>query len=136
MLVSRQESILVVEDNDDSREFVSEFLTANGFLVKGAANGKVALEEIERSGGRLALILLDLSMPVMDGWTFLRHRQQDARLNEIPVVVMTGEGFPMVPDVGAVLIKPLDLGALLLLIKRLVLKHIASPSASRFSSEL
>jgi CheY-like chemotaxis protein len=61
---------------------------------------------------------LDLSIPVLDGWTFPRYRKQDARLGEIPVVVMTGENFRMVPDVEAVLSKPLDLDALLVLINR------------------
>ncbi|MEO8075298.1 MAG: response regulator [Acidobacteriota bacterium] len=66
-------TIFIVEDDLDTREMLEHFLRMEGFQVETAANGKVALERLN-GGTRASVILLDLMMPVMDGWQF-RHEQ-------------------------------------------------------------
>jgi two-component system response regulator CpxR len=65
---SRRNPILVVEDNADLRESITEILAPNGFLASGAENGEAALNKLEQSRIPPALILLDLTMPVI-GWS-------------------------------------------------------------------
>ncbi len=109
-------SVLVVEDNTDQRELLSELLALNGYRVSSAENGKEALEQLDTTPTPPALILLDLSMPIMDGRAFLQRFRQ--RNSKIPVLVMTGEDFPAVAGAAAVLSKPLEASALLSFIKQ------------------
>ena len=81
--------ILVVEDNAISREGIGLLLTQNGYAVRLAENGQRALE-ILRTQPPPDLILLDMLMPVLDGWQFIREIHQDATLGAIPIVVVTG----------------------------------------------
>lgn len=81
----RAADVLIVDDNADLREFFVALLTLEGYLVAAAANGADALTYLRRFGP-VAVVLLDLSMPVMDGWTFCREQQSDHRLADIPVV--------------------------------------------------
>jgi len=83
--------ILVVEDDHDIREAISEFLADSGFTIRSAENGLTALETL-RSGFRPDLILLDLMMPVMDGFAFREEQLADPQLSAIPVVVMSADG--------------------------------------------
>jgi CheY-like chemotaxis protein len=80
--------ILVVEDNADVREVVAATLTLEHYDVDTAENGAAALERL-RGGSLPCLILLDLHMPVMDGFAFRRAQQADAGLATIPVVVVS-----------------------------------------------
>ena len=114
----RRNRILVVEDNIDLRESITEILALNGFLASSAENGKAALDELERSWTPPALILLDLTMPVMDGVTFLHHLKQIPRLRKIPVLLMTAQETPPALDAAAVLQKPFTPASLLSLMKR------------------
>jgi CheY-like chemotaxis protein len=109
-------SILVVEDNADQREVLSELLALNGYRVSSAENGKEALEQLDTTLMPPALILLDLSMPIMDGWAFLQRFRR--RNSEIPVLVMTGEDSPAVAGATAVLNKPVEANALFCFIKQ------------------
>lgn len=102
----RRRGILVVEDNADLRESIIEILALNGFLASGAENGQAALNKLERTPVPPALILLDLSMPVMDGATFLRQFKQISRFREIPVLLMTAQEPPTGSEFVAVLSKP------------------------------
>lgn len=81
--------ILVVDDESEIREMLVETLTREGYQVTCAAHGAEALEHLRRSA-RPGLILLDLMMPVMDGWEFLKQKKLDPLLASIPVVVMSG----------------------------------------------
>ncbi len=109
-------SVLVVEDNTDQRELLSELLRLNGYRVSSAENGKEALEQLDTTPIPPALILLDLSMPIMDGRAFLqRFRRRNCK---IPVLVMTGEDYPAVAGAAAVLNKPVAASALLSFIKQ------------------
>lgn len=113
-----QNRILVVEDNADLRESITEILALHGFLASGAENGKAALNELQQSQIPPALILLDLAMPVMDGMTFLHHFKQIPWLKKIPVLLMTAQEVPPATDVAAVLPKPFTPSSLLSLVKR------------------
>jgi len=79
-------TILVIEDETDLREAECEFLRALGFRAYPAANGVAALEAL-RHVGRPSLILLDLTMPIMNGYEFLRLLRQDDSLEQVPVVI-------------------------------------------------
>lgn len=90
--VSPTPLVLLIEDDAAIRESVGEFLQSEGFAVASAGNGRDALELLKR-GVRPAMIFLDLSMPVMDGWDFRQAQLQDGALKEIPTLVMTAAGF-------------------------------------------
>ena len=79
-------TILLVEDDHEVRTAMVDFLGAEGFRVAEAANGLEALRLL-RGGLRPAVILLDLTMPVMDGFEFLAERARDPQLATLPVVV-------------------------------------------------
>ena len=82
--------ILIVDDDSDLRECLQIMLTSMGFEVASAANGQEALDEME--GHDPDLILLDMKMPVMDGWEFCRALEsRDARP---PIVVLTAAPDP------------------------------------------
>ncbi|MGE5359086.1 MAG: response regulator [Bacteroidales bacterium] len=81
-------SILIVDDDADVREMLCQFFTIEGYSVATARNGKEALDKL-RSGSSADLILLDLMMPVMDGWQFRLEQQRDPVLAGIPVVVLS-----------------------------------------------
>jgi CheY-like chemotaxis protein len=99
-----QRPILIVEDDTDQRELLSDLLVLNGYRVIPAGNGKDALETLSRIPVPPALILLDLMMPVMDGYAFLSRFHQTEP--QIPVLLMTAEDHPDTTRVAAVLRKP------------------------------
>ena len=81
--------ILIVEDDTTMREMLSRTLVKEGWKVKEAANGKVALEQISREVP--GMILLDLLMPVMDGFTFLKELRNEESWRDIPILVITSK---------------------------------------------
>jgi CheY-like chemotaxis protein len=101
--------VLVVEDEADMRAGIVELLDGDGFAVGWAANGQEALDLIEE-GVRPRLLLLDMQMPVMDGWTLLELRRNHPVLRGVPVVLTTAlDRLHIVPDdVVACLQKPVD----------------------------
>jgi CheY-like chemotaxis protein len=82
--------VLVVDDDADIREATQLVLENSGYRVWTATDGLQALEILRRGGWRPCVIILDLMMPVMDGWRFRDEQQHDARLAPIPVVVLSG----------------------------------------------
>ena len=84
-------TVFIVEDDLDTREMIGRFLELEGFAVESAANGLQALDRL-RTGTRACVILLDLMMPVMDGWEFRDKQLEDPSLAAIPVVVLTADG--------------------------------------------
>lgn len=87
----QKKHILIVEDNDINRIMLGEILSEE-YQVLEAENGKVALDILMEYKDKINLILLDLMMPVMDGYAFLDHVKQDEELALIPVIVMTQGG--------------------------------------------
>ena len=114
-MIDAQLDVLVVEDDRDTREMIERFLELEGFGVGSAANGAAALAALER-GRRPRVILLDLMMPVMNGWEFREAQRRQPDLASIPVVVVTAAGprteIPFIPADGW-LSKPVDFDALL-----------------------
>ena len=80
--------ILVVEDNELNRAMLCEILTEQ-YSVLEAGNGQEALNILSQSGDSVSLILLDVMMPVMDGYAFLDQLRGEPELSLIPVIVMT-----------------------------------------------
>ena len=82
-------AILIVEDDDEIRELLAEMLADRGFLVSTARHGKDALELL-RTKPKPNIVLLDLMMPVMDGWQMRAEMLADPKLAGIPVVIVSG----------------------------------------------
>src|SRR6218665_3561852 len=80
--------VLVVDDFDDAREMYAEYLEFVGFQVDVARNGVEAVEKAQ--GAPPHIILMDLSLPVMDGWEATRRLKQDLRTRDIPVMALSG----------------------------------------------
>jgi CheY-like chemotaxis protein len=83
--------VLVVDDYPDAREMYSEYLQFSGFEVIEASNGIEALQKAADT--RPDIILMDLSLPVMDGWEATRRLKADQRTAGIPVVALTGHAL-------------------------------------------
>jgi CheY-like chemotaxis protein len=109
-------NILVVEDNDDVREMMAVTLELEGHEVATAINGRDALNKLH-SGEKPCLILLDLMMPVMNGWEFQRELEHDPDpgLRDVPIVVVSAATNEMMKrtEAAAYLPKPNDLDRLL-----------------------
>jgi CheY-like chemotaxis protein len=86
-----QSTVLVVDDDRELAESVGDALAELGYRVECLHDGSAALERLV-SGPLPAAIILDLLMPRMDGLEFLRSRRDNAKLRNVPVVVLTGEG--------------------------------------------
>jgi CheY-like chemotaxis protein len=114
-------SILVVDDDADVRESLTEILGEEGYRVAGARNGREALEYL-RSETRPSLILLDMMMPEMDGWRFRLEMQKVPELAAIPVVILSAHGSvrdaALALGVADYLRKPLRLESLLEIAER------------------
>lgn len=93
--MSKRESgrprVLLVDDYPDAREMYSEYLDFSGFEVIEAANGMEALQRAVEEGPDI--VLMDLSLPVMDGWEATRRLKADPRTAGIPVVALTGHAL-------------------------------------------
>lgn len=89
VLVSEIREVLVVDDDTDTVRLLANILADHGIPVRTAADGLEALGLLVESIP--SVILLDLNMPVMDGFEFLEHLQSDTAWNEIPVVILTGK---------------------------------------------
>jgi CheY-like chemotaxis protein len=85
-------TILVVDDDANIARALSNLLEDEGYRVVAAENGKRGLELVE-AGLRPNAIILDLMMPVMDGWDFRAEQLKDPAIRETPVIVLTATGF-------------------------------------------
>jgi CheY-like chemotaxis protein len=112
----QRRSVLIVDDDVDIREILAETLAETGFDVTTACNGLEALTAVRRMKVRPAVILLDLMMPIMDGYGFLEQRSLDPALATVPIVIVTaGHGIDrdrLGTDVP-ILRKPFDVPQLL-----------------------
>lgn len=115
--------IFVVDDDADLRETLGQLLTEEGYATTLCENGRAALERL-RGGVRPRLILLDLMMPVMNGWEFREAQLRDEGLRGIPVLIMTAS---QAMDTGAldaaeILHKPVGLAELVDAVERNALR--------------
>jgi CheY-like chemotaxis protein len=121
MRVSPPRPVLIVEDDADLREMMAQLLTLEGYQIETVANGREALEYLN-DAPRPDVILLDLMMPIMDGWEFRRRQQDDPALADVPVIVLTAldQAQARASDLNGVdfLKKPLDFDRLLELVRR------------------
>lgn len=111
--------ILVVEDDEGIRDTLKLALELEGYTVTTAANGQEGLDVLPTMPTP-CLILLDLMMPVMNGWAFAEALRADMVLAPIPVVVVTAfaEKAARVAQARAILKKPIDFDSLLRLVKQ------------------
>jgi CheY-like chemotaxis protein len=109
-----QHTVLVVDDDPDIRESLAALLEDEGYFVRTAADGAEAVSMMRAE--RPCFVILDLMMPIMDGWEVAGRMHDDPRLEAIPVCVVTAtpEWAPI--DSMSVLQKPVDVQTLLELV--------------------
>ncbi|MDM8538185.1 response regulator, partial [Desulfobacterales bacterium HSG17] len=92
--------ILLVEDNEINQQVATEILEGEGFFITIADNGKIAIETLLEStnGNRFDIVLMDLQMPVMDGYSATEKIRRDDRFNELPIVAMTADAVDGVQE--------------------------------------
>jgi CheY-like chemotaxis protein len=106
--------VMLVDDDEDLREITSLLLQSKGYLILEARNGREAIEVLIKAEHPPRLILLDLAMPILDGRGFLRWRETDPIVTEIPVIVISGSSLPVpLAGVDALLRKPVEVTDLL-----------------------
>jgi CheY-like chemotaxis protein len=115
--------ILVVDDDRDLLEPLTELLAFEGFSVLSALNGAEALACL-RNPSPPDLVILDLMMPVMDGFKFLEIRRSDPRLSAIPVIVSSSNDSIGVDGADSIVCKPIDLELLNREIRRLTSRAV------------
>ena len=81
--------ILVVDDESRMRKLLKDFLSVKGYQILEAEDGEKAIEVFEENRNKIKLILLDVMMPKLDGWSVLRKIRQDSNL---PVIMLTARG--------------------------------------------
>ena len=81
--------ILVVDDESRMRKLLRDFLSAKGYQILEAEDGEKAIEVLEENKNKIKLILLDVMMPKLDGWSVLRKIRQDSN---VPVIMLTARG--------------------------------------------
>ena len=115
-------TVMVVEDDADVREAISEVLADCQYTALHAANGAEALQRLRSAEVRPCLILLDVMMPTMDGWQFRAEQKSDPSVSDIPVVVLSahanGSEAAEKMDAVAYLAKPVSLESLVSLVER------------------
>lgn len=115
-------TILVVDDERDARDAMVELLVHEGFPAMAVENGAAALALL-KGGRRFALILLDLRMPVMDGWAFCEALAADERIADTPVAIVTAnaslERLPLRANDAGLFVKPIQVERLLKLAARM-----------------
>jgi len=114
--------ILVVEDDRDLRDALAEILRDEGYRVSSAGHGEEALSVLRGGREEVSLILLDLTMPVMNGWQFRDEQRKDPELSKIPVVVLSA-GDQLAEQIAPLEIrdfvrKPIELALLLRTVDR------------------
>ncbi len=114
--------LLVVDDEDDIREALASIIRQEGYAVDEAADGRAALEYMRSSRTKPCVVLLDLMMPVMNGWDLVGDMSQDEGLRSIPVVLITADarGASSDPRTSSLplMSKPLDLRRLMDVVER------------------
>lgn len=111
----RPNHILIVEDSEDLQNLLGQIFESEGFTVEHAYHGRQALDLLQAAKQSPSLILLDVMMPVMDGFEFRKLQTHDPEISAIPVVVMTADPHVQPAQLGVerILRKPItDIGEL------------------------
>lgn len=115
--------VLVIEDDPDIRKNMQLLLELEGYEVLSATNGLEAWELLQATSDLPSAILLDLMMPIMDGFEFREKQKQDPRLAAIPVAIMTADGRIEEKQIRcsakAALKKPADIDSILSLVNEM-----------------
>lgn len=129
MMQSSHKRILVIDDSADIQALLTLFLEAKGYTIECRSNGEEALTFLNSDNHMPDVILVDLQMPIMNGFTFLNFKRQIAKVREIPTVIMTGEEDTAILRLqtshAEILKKPLTLKSVLAAIDQ------SCPSAAR-----
>lgn len=117
-------AVLVIDDDVELRDAVADALQAEGMVVATAGNGREGLEYL-RAGGRPQVILVDLMMPVMNGWQFCEAKQGDPQLSAIPVIAVSAAAkkdpaSPYFLNVEEIVAKPVEIEELIAVVRRYV----------------
>lgn len=112
--------LLVVDDDAGSLAALTDILSMEGYLVETMSNGQEAIDYLRAAQAPPALIILDLFMPVMDGWQFLAEMKLDAKLSQLPIPVIIVTALNAKVDADAIIRKPIDLERLLHTISKLL----------------
>lgn len=113
--------MLVVDDDESIREYLRMLLEQAGYSVIAVENGAVALAYLRRV--RTDLVVLDLMMPVLDGWAVAEAMQRDPQLCRVPIIAFTAAGERAPAGVAATLVKPSAPEALLDAVARLLKRN-------------
>ncbi|MCR9183980.1 MAG: response regulator [Halieaceae bacterium] len=122
--MAEQAPILLVEDNEINCEMLSRRLTRAGLSVITAADGEQALQLM--ASAQPALVLMDMNLPVMDGWSACRAARQNASLSDIPIIALTAHAMEtdrqsaLAAGCDDYATKPIDFPDLLSKIRRLL----------------
>jgi len=116
---SAAREVLVVDDDFGTGEALTHLLQDRSYSVISAADGREALNYL-RDASAPGIIILDLMMPVMDGWEFLEHQSREPALRDIPVIVVTATPPRHPLRAKAVLQKPIQFESLLKIMERLL----------------
>jgi CheY-like chemotaxis protein len=118
--------VLVVEDDNAIRLSLTELLSNEGYDVSSVSNGQEALDLLAKGELLPSIILLDLMMPLMDGFSFRKKQIADPRIKDMPVIIMSADGNVQekLKEVGgkAYIRKPIDIDVLLKTIESFALK--------------
>jgi CheY-like chemotaxis protein len=113
--------ILIIDDEAEIRSLISQLLIEEGYMVAQAADGREALLYLRAANPLPCVILLDLMMPVMNGWDFLQVRQHDPVLAPIPIVAISAaprHTTAAALGVQETLAKPIDFDRLVALVQQ------------------
>jgi CheY-like chemotaxis protein len=108
------DAILIVDDDQELNASIQQVLLEEGYEVKSAANGREALNQLRDPASYPSVIVLDLMMPIMNGWQVLDIMARDRSLQKIPIILMSAYfGDAFVGDPYTMLPKPFSLDVLL-----------------------
>ncbi|MEJ2500868.1 MAG: response regulator, partial [Campylobacterales bacterium] len=119
-------SVLIVEDNLINQKVLLSLFNGSGIKVTVANDGVEALDAVENPKNRFDLVLMDINMPVMDGYEATRHIRSDAKYDDLPIVSLTGLGLPeeiskmYALGMNAHLTKPVQVGRLYTVFSRFI----------------
>lgn len=109
-------TVLIIDDNDATRDGLVQLLSLRGYRTAAAANGRDGLEHLRRDRA-IAVVVLDLTMPIRDGYWFRTEQRADPTIAHIPLIVFTGVGDAQLDEAmlagACVLHKPLGIQQLL-----------------------